>query len=403
VTIADPLPDFDSFDLLATMVALVRPDGQCLLANATLENTMGMSRRALQRGNLLEWLAEPARLRETLRAVAENEMATGRFDAQVRRSPLGHADLLPVHVIVNQLDHRSDRVLVEMIEIEQQTRLDREERAHGLAQANKELVRNLAHEIKNPLGGIRGAAQLLAMEIGQPQGRPDAEAPPPWGAGAGGSGPGAGVRELTEYTNVIIHEADRLQALVDRLLAPHRRPHVVSDVNIHEVCERVRSLVLAEFPRGLVVERDYDTSIPEFRGDREQLIQAVLNIVHNATQALAERIADGDARIVLRTRVTRQATIGKQRFRLALELHVEDNGPGVPEDIRDRIFHPLVSGREGGSGRRWRRLSCNNIWARSNVTALRAGPCSRSFFRFRNRPHETHLDRRRRPIHPLRT
>jgi hypothetical protein len=118
-------------------------------------------------------------------------------------------------------------------------------------------VRNLAHEIKNPLGGIRGAAQLLAMEVDS--------------------------RELTEYTQVIIHEADRLQALVDRLLAPHRRPHVVGDVNIHEVCERVRSLILAEFPRGLAVERDYDTSIPEFRGDREQLIQAVLNIAHNAT------------------------------------------------------------------------------------------------------------------------
>jgi two-component system nitrogen regulation sensor histidine kinase GlnL len=157
-------------------------------------------------------------------------------------------------------------------------------------------------------------------------------------------------KELTEYTQVIIHEADRLQALVDRLLAPHRRPHVVGDVNIHEICERVRSLVLAEYPRGLRVERDYDTSIPEFRGDREQLIQAVLNIAHNATQALADRIADGDAELVLRTRVARQATFGRQRFRLALELHIQDNGPGVPEAIRDRIFHPLVSGRENGSG-----------------------------------------------------
>ena len=191
-------------------------------------------------------------------------------------------------------------------------------------QANKELIRNLAHEIKNPLGGIRGAAQLLAMELTS--------------------------RELTEYTQVIIHEADRLQALVDRLLAPHRKPHVVSDVNIHEVCERVRALILAEFPRGLAVRRDYDTSIPDFRGDREQLIQAVLNIAHNAAQALAERITDGDARLVMRTRVARQVTIGKQRFRLALELHIEDNGPGVPEDIQDRIFYPLVSGREGGSG-----------------------------------------------------
>jgi two-component system nitrogen regulation sensor histidine kinase GlnL len=322
---------FDAFDQLATMVALADPEGHCLFANSALENTVGVSRRALQRGSVLEWLAEPAQLADTLGLVARNEIATSRFDAAMRR--VGGSDL-PVHVIVSQTDW-PERVLVEMIEIEQQTRLDREERTHGLAQANKELVRNLAHEIKNPLGGIRGAAQLLAMEL-----------------------PG---RELAEYTNVIIHEADRLQALVDRLLAPHRRPHVVSDVNIHEVCERVRSLVLAEFPRGLTVVRDYDTSIPEFRGDREQLIQAVLNIVHNATQALAGgradadspysgRIARGDAMILLRTRIVRQATFGRQRFRLALELHVEDNGPGVPEDIRDRIFHPLVSGREGGSG-----------------------------------------------------
>ena len=157
-------------------------------------------------------------------------------------------------------------------------------------------------------------------------------------------------RELVEYTQVIIHEADRLQALVDRLLAPHRRAQVVSDVNIHEVCERVRSLIVAEFPRGLKVVRDYDISIPEFRGDREQLIQAVLNIAHNAAQALKGRIVQGDAELILRTRVLRQVTFGKQRYRLALELHVIDNGPGVPDDIKDRIFYPLVSGRDGGSG-----------------------------------------------------
>jgi two-component system, NtrC family, nitrogen regulation sensor histidine kinase GlnL len=157
-------------------------------------------------------------------------------------------------------------------------------------------------------------------------------------------------KDLIEYTQVIIHEADRLQLLVDRLLAPHRSPHVVGDVNIHEVCERVRSLILAEFPKGLRVVRDYDISIPDFRGDREQLIQAVLNIAHNAAQALAERIATQDAQIVFRTRVGRQLTFGKQRYRLALELHVIDNGPGVPDSIKDRIFYPLVSGRDGGSG-----------------------------------------------------
>jgi two-component system nitrogen regulation sensor histidine kinase GlnL len=116
------------------------------------------------------------------------------------------------------------------------------------------------------------------------------------------------------------------------------------------VCERVRLLVLAEFPKGLQLTRDYDTSIPDFRGDREQLIQAVLNITHNAAQALAERMAAGDAQITFKTRIARQVTFGKQRYRLALELHVVDNGPGVPDSIKDRIFYPLVSGREGGSG-----------------------------------------------------
>lgn len=317
---------FEAFDQLATMVALAAPDGSCVQANSALENTVGVSRRALARGNVFDWFTDPTQLRDTLLLVARNQVASSRFDAQMKRLP-GHgaaSSELPVHVIVSQTE-TPQRVLVEMIEIEQQTRLDREERTHGLAQANKELVRNLAHEIKNPLGGIRGAAQLLAMEVTS--------------------------KELTEFTRIIIQEADRLQALVDRLLAPHRRPHVVADVNIHEVCERVRSLIQAEFPRGLTVARDYDTSIPEFRGDREQLIQAVLNIAHNATQALSERIVNnGDARLLLRTRIARQATFGRQRFRLALELHIEDNGPGVPAAILDRIFHPLVSGREGGSG-----------------------------------------------------
>ena len=318
----DKVPTGAEFDLLVTMVALVDREGHCLLANSALENAVGQSRRALQRSSVFDWVADPAPLHEALLLVAANEVVTSRFAALLRRQSGGGSEL-PVHVVVSQPEPAGP-LLLEMLEVEQQTRLDREERAHGLAQANKELVRNLAHEIKNPLGGIRGAAQLLAMEVTS--------------------------KELTEYTQVIVHEADRLQSLVDRLLAPHRRTQLVVDVNIHEVCERVRSLVLAEFPRGLRVERDYDTSIPEFRGDREQLIQAVLNIAHNATQALSVRIAKGDAQLVLRTRVARQATFSRQRFRLALELHIQDNGPGVPEALRDRMFHPLVSGRDGGSG-----------------------------------------------------
>jgi two-component system, NtrC family, nitrogen regulation sensor histidine kinase GlnL len=320
----DAASAFAAFDMLATLVAVVSPKGRVLHANASFENLLGVPRRAMLATLLTEWLADPAPLHETLSAVTANRIATGRFEAVLKRPPGAAPELLPVHVIVNQTDS-DQRVLVEMIEIEQQTKQDREERAATQAEANKELVRNLAHEIKNPLGGIRGAAQLLEMEL-------------------------EGKRDLIEYTQVVIKEADRLQALVDRLLAPHRHAHVVADVNIHEVCERVRTLLAAEYPRGIALKRDYDTSIPEFRGDREQLIQAVLNIARNACEAMAERISSGDAVLALRTRIARQVTIGKQRWRLALELHIEDNGPGVPESIRDRVFYPLVTGREGGSG-----------------------------------------------------
>lgn len=310
---------FQPFDLLATLVAIVRDDGSVVYANAALEDALGMSRRSIEGSRLAEHFSEPQVLLSALGGLRDNEFAALRYDAWLKRPG---RDLLPVHVILTQTDQPGD-LLLEMLPLEQQARQEREERLLDQAQANKELIRNLAHEIKNPLGGIRGAAQLLELEIGA---------------------------QLAEYTRVIIHEADRLQTLVDRLLAPHRRPHVVGDVNIHEVCERVRSLILAEFPKGLRVVRDYDTSIPEFRGDREQLIQAVLNIAHNACQVLGERMAAGEARLTFRTRVARQITFGKQRYKLALELHVIDNGPGVPDSIKDRIFFPLVSGREGGSG-----------------------------------------------------
>ncbi|WP_291931157.1 nitrogen regulation protein NR(II) [Limnohabitans sp.] len=312
---------FQAFDLLATPVAVMQGQGRVRFVNAALEDALGLSRRTLHEAYLPDYFVDPQPLIMALSGAQSNEFAALRYEAQLRR--LHHDEPLPVHVIVALTD-LPDEVIVELLPVEQQTRQEREERLLDQAQANKELIRNLAHEIKNPLGGIRGSAQLLEMELDD--------------------------KELTEYTQVIIHEADRLQTLVDRLLAPHRRPHVVGDVNIHEVCERVRALILAEFPRGLKVVRDYDISIPEFRGDREQLIQAVLNIAHNAAQALQERVAQGDAQITLKTRILRQVTFGKQRYRLALELHVMDNGPGVPDSIKDRIFFPLISGREGGSG-----------------------------------------------------
>jgi two-component system nitrogen regulation sensor histidine kinase GlnL len=311
---------YQAFDLLATLVAVVHLDGVVVFANAALEDALGISRRTIEGSQFPDCFTEPLILRNALVGAGSNEFATLRYDAWLRRSG---PDALPVHVVVAQTDVPGE-VIVELLPLEQQAKQDREERLIDQAQANKELIRNLAHEIKNPLGGIRGAAQLLEMDIES--------------------------KELIEYTQVIIHEADRLQSLVDRLLAPHRRPHLVGDVNIHEVCERVRSLIHVEFPKGLLATRDYDTSIPDFRGDREHLIQAVLNVAHNAAQALSERVAAGDAEIIFKTRIARQVTFGKQRYRLALELHVIDNGPGVPDSIKDRIFYPLVSGRDGGSG-----------------------------------------------------
>jgi two-component system nitrogen regulation sensor histidine kinase GlnL len=226
---------------------------------------------------------------------------------------------MSLHCVATVPEGGEGALLLEFREIDQRVRMDREVRLLESARINRELVRNLAHEIKNPLGGIRGAAQLLEGELGS--------------------------AALCEYTQVIIKEADRLQTLVDRLLEPHRHPRRISQVNIHEVLERVRSVVIAEYPHGLDIERDYDASLPELPGDAEQLIQALLNLVRNAAQALA-----GQGEILLTTRIARQITIEARRYKLALDLHVIDNGPGIPEAIRERIFFPLVSGREGGSG-----------------------------------------------------
>jgi two-component system, NtrC family, nitrogen regulation sensor histidine kinase GlnL len=314
-------PALAGLDLLAGAVLLLDARGQIRYANAAAENLFENSRKVLAGQTLASLFANAEELDYLVQQAREHKYADLRQDLALERAG---REPLHVHSIVSA---GGDDTVIELRENVQQLKLDREERILDQSQVNKELVRNLAHEIKNPLGGIRGAAQLLELEL-----------------------PARELVHLREYTQVIIKEADRLQTLVDRLLAPHRRPHIVGDVNIHEVLERVRSLMLAEFPSGLAIRRDYDASIPEFRGDKEQLIQTVLNIAHNAAQALAGRIAQGDAELVLRTRVARQVTLAKVRYGLALDLHIIDNGPGIPPQIRDRIFYPLVSGREGGSG-----------------------------------------------------
>jgi two-component system nitrogen regulation sensor histidine kinase GlnL len=311
-------------DLLATAVIALDADFAVCFVNTAAEHLFALSSKAARGQPLAKLFAEGKDLESRLHTAFDD--TAGFWEQSATLTPVGR-EPVSVNLLASPLESDGIAVLVEIRPIEKRLRVEREEQLASLSQANRELIRNLAHEIKNPLGGLRGSAQLLERELSE---RP----------------------ELREYTQVIIKEADRLQLLMDRLLTPSRLPHI-GPVNIHEVCERVRSLVLAEFPEGIEIRRDYDTSLPNLTGDREQLIQVVLNVTRNAAQALAALPAGkrpAHPEIVLRTRVVRQATLHRRRYRLALELAVIDNGPGVPAAIADRIFNPLVSGREGGSG-----------------------------------------------------
>jgi two-component system nitrogen regulation sensor histidine kinase GlnL len=325
LSLRKPAPElaarYAGLELLSTAVMVIDADARVVFANQSAEHLFEVSRRILVGQLVARLFTDESVIDRMLTAARANDLGQRRQLLDLRR-PL--REPLPVQATASALYDESTPLILEMIEIEQQLKVSREEHNLDLSEANRRLLRNLAHEIKNPLGGIRGAAQLLERELP--------------------------TREQREYTRVVISEADRLQALVDRLLEPHRSPRVIADFNMHEVTERVRSVILAEFPRGLAVTRDYDASVPESRGDKGQLIQAVLNVVRNAAQALAPRFAAGDAEIVLVTRVARHVTLARRHYRLALELHVIDNGPGIPDGLKAHVFYPLVSGRDGGSG-----------------------------------------------------
>ena len=301
--------------MLASAVLVLDADGRISYANPAAENLLESSLKLMLHQRLTEMFLNGDKLQDIFNQAIAHQFDDKRQDLVLER--MGR-DPLQVHVIVTALDDPKAPVLIELRENVQQLKLDREERLIDQSQANKELIRNLAHEIKNPLGGIRGAAQLLEREL------QDAE--------------------LREFTQVIVKEADRLQSLMNRLLTPNRLPRVEL-LNIHEVMERVRTLLLAEFPGTLRIRRDYDTSLPELAGDKEQLIQAILNVARNAAQA-----TEGRGDILLITRIARQVTIARNRFRHAVAVSIEDNGPGVPPHLAERIFYPLVSGRDGGTG-----------------------------------------------------
>lgn len=211
-------------------------------------------------------------------------------------------------------------LVMEATQLDRHMRISRDEWLAAQFDAGRQLVRGLAHEIKNPLGGIRGAAQLLEHEF------PDSL--------------------HREYTRVIIREADRLQNLVDRMLGPNRMP-VRDSLNVHAMLEHVRHLIEAEAGEWLQIDRDYDPSIPDLHADREQLVQAVLNIARNAMQALEEQ---SSPTLMLRTRIRRQHTISGVLHKMVVQIDIEDNGPGIPAPLIEKIFYPMVTTRASGSG-----------------------------------------------------
>lgn len=315
----------EAFEQMPNAVLVIeKATGLVVYANTAAEVSLKISRKLILHSSVHQLFGDAGTLNEILKSIYDEDVEIQRQDLNLGVGPLrpDQTEFL-VSMVAATLDD-SDTVLLEWFELDKQLKGELEARLIAQVQASKELMRNLAHEIKNPLGGIRGAAQLLEYEL------PD--------------------KSLKEYTKVVIKEVDRLQTLVDRLLAPHKKATAMKLVNIHEVLERVRSVVLAEFPRGLKIQRNYDTSLPEIMGDMEQLIQVLLNLVHNAAQALSERIANGDAVIELKTRVARSITIAKKRYRLGLDLHVIDNGPGISPELIDKIFLPLVTGSNYGSG-----------------------------------------------------
>ncbi len=311
------MPDLTylTLEYLATAVILLDDESRIVYINPAAEHLFDISDKNIHGLPLQQVFTHTEQLASAMQQAVQNNASYIEYDLTLGTHAHGK---LHLRCAASPLQFARPHLLLEFYAMDRPLKLAREEQMLDQTQANRLLLRNLAHEIKNPLGGIRGAAQLLEQELEKPA--------------------------LREYTQVIVQEADRLRSLMEKLLSPQTASHY-SALNIHEVLERVRSVVLAEMPEGLSIQRDYDISLPALVGDKEQLIQVVLNIVRNAAQSM-----QGNGRIVLRTRIARQVTLIKQRHRLAVKLQVIDNGPGIPTELKDKIFYPLVSGRADGHG-----------------------------------------------------
>jgi two-component system nitrogen regulation sensor histidine kinase GlnL len=284
--------------------------------NPAAENVLGTSRKRAHGKSLLMLVDDEPEMREILARVA----ATGEpYANEMRLGPTEvHPDERVVDCRVSHVTMDGVELLVEMTDVTRRSQISRENALliqHG---AGRQMIRQLAHEIKNPLGGIRGAAQLLARQLGD--------------------------EELCEYTDVVISETDRLAGLVDTLLGPGGPPNK-EPVNVHELLEYVVRIIDAEDQKSVVFKRDYDPGLPEIALDRDQMVQAFLNLVRNAAAAL-----DGQGTVTLRSRAATNFTIGDVRHRVIASIEIEDDGPGIPADLQDSLFYPLVTSRPDGTG-----------------------------------------------------
>ncbi|MCG8435847.1 MAG: nitrogen regulation protein NR(II) [Gammaproteobacteria bacterium] len=313
-------PSEQLLDSLLVGLLWLDADLRVVYRNAAAQDLLTLSGRAAAGNTLPELLPEAGELHALLRQACGKRQGYTQPELVIPLGPDKH-DPITVSCTITPVtaDHDEQPMLsVELSPLDRHRHISKEEKLAAQHQAGKSLVRGLAHEIKNPLGGLRGAAQLLEAELPE--------------------------SELREYTRVIIAEADRLSALVDALLGPARRPEP-ADVNVHELLEHVVRLLAAEYEVKVKFVRDYDPSLPELLLDRDQIIQVFFNIMKNACQAFTTR-----GEIILRTRAERQYTIGQTLHRLVARIDVQDNGPGIAEEIQDNLFFPLVSGRPQGSG-----------------------------------------------------
>lgn len=313
-------PDYKQLlDSLSTAIVLLDRSFRVIHINTASESLFGISLEQTKGTPLSDYFYESAAaLQKMQTALREDE----QYSKRKTRWRLHTGKRITVDYTVTPLVDKN-QVVFEIQELDRLLRISREEALLASQATTKNLIRGLAHEVKNPLGGIRGAAQLLDRELH--------------------------TDDLKEYTHIIMAEADRLRNLVDRMLGP-RQPVQLKPINVHEVLERIIGIINAETKGNIQLKRRYDPSIPEVPGDIELLIQAVLNIVRNAAQALQRQPENLEPEITLSTSIKRQFTIGRKHYALVCNIDIEDNGPGIPQKIIEDIFYPMISGRAEGTG-----------------------------------------------------